>query len=151
MELKSIKVGRTVIPQCKKQNAVSVTEPLLLQDTAKNIILKKSTSSAGRLWLSEWHCWHRVCGAGFMKWSSVCLSVWLFHHSTTAAARRKFAAECRAGERYWSTAAAPGAHQQHGEQCHVHSWCRRLNTDFYNLFCIICTLQITCPSIYCCL
>jgi len=40
MELKSIKVGRTVILHCRKQNAVSVTELLLLQDTAKNIILK---------------------------------------------------------------------------------------------------------------
>jgi len=43
----------------------------------------------------------RVCGAGSMKRSSICLSHW----STTAAACGGFAAECLAGRRYRSFAA----------------------------------------------
>ena len=80
-----------------------------------------------------------------------------------------FAAERRAGRRYWSTVAgspAAAVALQHGTQqqialsskcklCRVYNWCRKLNTDLFVIVCVtwvqyqialVCWLILRCQS-----
>jgi len=92
--------------------------------------------------------------------ASVCLSVLMSHHLPAARRCGGFAAERRAGRRYWSTTAgagrSPAATPQHCAQQQIRAVYRKLNLQACFLTFALChvlkflevTVRVTCTHVY---